>query len=45
MAHHKLTEEEKVHVKTVEDMQLLKRVFAILEDIEGRLAILETKTK
>lgn len=45
MSNHKLTDEEKIHVKTIEDMQLLERVFAILEDIECRLIILETKTK
>ena len=45
MAHHKLTDEEKIHVRTIEDMAKWKRVFAILDDIEGRLIILETKTK
>jgi len=45
MANHKLTDEEKIHVKTIEDMKLLNRMFTILDDIEDRLAILENKTK
>ena len=45
MTHHKLTDEEKIHVRTIEDMARWERVFSILDDIEGRLIILETKTK
>ncbi len=45
MSNHKLTDEEKVHVKTKEDLELVNRIFDILDDIEGRLKILETKTK
>jgi len=45
MSHHKLTDEEKVHVKRKEDLDLLNRIFDILDDIEDRLKILETKKK
>ena len=43
MSHHKLTEEEKFHVQTQEEISRWDRVFAILEDLETRIKIIETK--
>lgn len=45
MSHHKLTDEEKFSQRTKEDLDLMNRVFDILDDIEDRLKILETKNK
>ena len=45
MSHHKLTEEEKFHVHTQEEIARWNKVFAILDDLETRLEIIETKTK
>lgn len=45
MSHHKLTEEEKFHVHTSEEIKRWDKVFAILDDLETRLEIIETKTK
>jgi hypothetical protein len=43
MSKHKLTEEEKFHVHTQEEVKRWDRVFAILEDFETRLKLIETK--
>ena len=45
MTHHKLTDEEKIHVRTIEDMARWERVFTILDDLETRLKLIETKNK
>lgn len=45
MSHHKLTEEEKFHVQTKEELLRWDKVFNILDDLENRIEILETKIK
>ena len=45
MTHHKLTDEEKIHVRTIEDMARWERVFTILDDLETRLKRIEIKNK
>ena len=45
MSKHELTEEEKFSQRSKEELDLWNRVFAILEDIEVRLSIIENKSK
>ena len=45
MSQHKLTEEEKFHVHTQEEIKRWDKVYSILEDFEIRLKLIETKTK
>lgn len=45
MSHHKLTDEEKFHVQTKEEVDRWGKIYDILEDMETRLKILETKIK
>jgi|TARA_R110000744_G_scaffold74936_5_gene149443 hypothetical protein len=45
MSKHKLTEEAKFHIQTQEEISRWDKVYSILEDIEVRLKIIETKTK
>ena len=45
MTHHKLTDEEKIHIRTIEDMARWERVFTILDDLETRLKRIEIKNK
>lgn len=45
MSHHKLTEEEKFHVHTQEELKRWDKVYSILKDFETRLKQIETKTK
>lgn len=45
MSHHELTEKERFAQRTKEDIDLWDRVFTILDNIEDRLKILETKNK
>jgi len=45
MSHHELTKEEKFHIQTQEEVARWDKVFTILDDLETRLKLIETKTK
>mgnify|MGYP003119563202 FL=1 len=45
MAHHELTDEERLSQRSKEQIDLWDRVFIILDDLEDRLKKLETKSK
>ncbi len=43
--HHKLTEQEAFDQRNKSDLELMQRIFSILEDLEERLIIIENKSK
>tara|TARA_R110000787_G_C13124592_1_gene415295 strand:- start:364 stop:501 length:138 start_codon:yes stop_codon:yes gene_type:complete len=45
MSIHKLTDDEKFHIRTTEEVKRWEKVYELIEDIENRLTTLETKIK